>query len=192
MEEAKVEVIEGDFFDRQILIKKLTKYIDLLKNGAVIAIDAPWGTGKTWFGEKWKNYLEKEEHKVIFIDAFKQDYIEDPFLLIAAEINMLSKDDNEAASLRKEAVAVTQYLFPIGAKILLNGFGRFILGTNELDKGFQEIVKKINEQVSDDAKQWIAKKFEYYDQEKNSFSNYIRELKRFCQAEKKTSCYYYR
>jgi hypothetical protein len=41
----------GDLLSRQHLAASLTLYLDRLKAGAVLAIDAEWGEGKTWFGQ---------------------------------------------------------------------------------------------------------------------------------------------
>ncbi len=148
-QESEIEKIEGDFFDRQKLIEILSKYIDILKKDAVIAIDAPWGTGKTWFAGKWKDYLEKEGHKVIYIDAFKQDYIEDPFLLIAAEINILAKNTSNSTQLKKNAVSVMQYLAPFATKLLIKGIGRVFIGKADIADDFEEIIKKANDEIAD-------------------------------------------
>jgi hypothetical protein len=49
----------GDLFDRVNLAKRLTACIDRLPNGGVIAIDARWGEGKSWFGQHWHKQLKK-------------------------------------------------------------------------------------------------------------------------------------
>ena len=69
---------DGDKLGRKELGERLTGYIDRLREGSVLAIDAPWGEGKTWFGRNWAKHLKEKEHKVVFIDAFEQDYMEDP------------------------------------------------------------------------------------------------------------------
>ena len=81
---------ESDLLDRKKLADKLTGYIDRLSAGAVIAIDAPWGEGKTWFGKNWARQLESD-HRVLYLDAFEGDYMDDPFLLVSAEITRLQE-----------------------------------------------------------------------------------------------------
>ncbi len=54
-----------------------------------------WGEGKTWFVRHWQKHLEDENHNVIYLDAFANDYLDDPFLVISSEItSCLAKDDN--------------------------------------------------------------------------------------------------
>ena len=85
---------DGDLFNRKELADQLTGYIERLRDGTVIAIDAPWGEGKSWFGRNWAADLKNQGLRVIYLDAFQQDYVEDPFLLIASEINELIGSDN--------------------------------------------------------------------------------------------------
>ena len=184
-QESKIEKIEGDFFDRQKLIEILSKYIDILKKDAVIAIDAPWGTGKSWFGSKWTDYLKKEGHKVIFIDAFKQDYVEDPFLLIAAEINILAKDSSTSAELQKNAISVLKNLVPFGTKILMKGIGIASMGIVDIEKGYVDLVKKANEDIADNTSKWITKEFEGFENAKASFDDYKKTLENFCDKQTK-------
>ncbi|MEZ6841222.1 P-loop NTPase fold protein [Acinetobacter baumannii] len=42
-------------------------------------MDAEWGAGKSWFVKNWKAKLEQNDFKVIYLNAFNQDYIDDPF-----------------------------------------------------------------------------------------------------------------
>jgi KAP family P-loop domain len=179
---------EGDFFKRKTLAIQLSEYMEILKKGAVIAIDAPWGSGKTWFGNKWKDYLENQKHhKVIFIDAFKNDYIEDPFILIAAEINLVVKNSNNdsSASLIREAKTVIKYLAPLGAKIATNGTGNIFFGISNLQGNAEELAKQFYNKISEDTSAWVEKKFNEYENEKKSLTNYSKELEKFCETQDK-------
>lgn len=80
------EAWEGDLWDRKRLGEQLTGYVDRLQCGAVLALDARWGEGKTWFVRHWAKHLDDTKHNVIYLDAFANDYLEDPFLVIASEI----------------------------------------------------------------------------------------------------------
>lgn len=46
---------EGDLWDRRHLGEQLTNYVDRLQCGAVLALDARWGEGKTWFVRHWQS-----------------------------------------------------------------------------------------------------------------------------------------
>jgi hypothetical protein len=178
----------GDLLAREALARRLTGYIDRLQVGAVLAIDAPWGEGKTWFGRNWANHLgsEPHNHKVVFIDAFAQDYAEDPFLLIAAEIAGVL-DDGKGASkeLREKAAGVMRTILPVGAKALINLAGRVALGATNLSDDFQEAAKAASEGAADATSKWVEKKLENHAQEKASLENFRVELAKFAAAQDK-------
>ena len=99
---------EDDLWDRKRLGIQLTNYVDRLQCGAVLALDARWGEGKTWFVRHWQKHLEDENHNVIYLDAFANDYLDDPFLTIAAEISQAFKssdniDDGDYVLIDSEA-----------------------------------------------------------------------------------------
>lgn len=172
---------EGDNFERIKLAEHLANYIEKIRNGAVIAIDAPWGEGKTWFGLHLEKYLkDSKNHKTIFVDAFKQDYIEDPFLLISAEINSRIEDKSQQAELQKEAAQIMKYLTPEGAKAAMPELARLLIEISGFSETAKRISEKFAEQVIGDAEKWIIKKFENYEEEKKSFTKFKEKLEEFC------------
>lgn len=178
----------GDLLGREKLAGRLTGYLDRLRVGAVLAIDAPWGEGKTWFGLNWAKHLESEahKHKVVFIDAFAQDYVEDPFLLIAAEIAGVLDDGKGAAKeLREKAAGVMKAILPVGAKVLINLAGRIALGSANLSGDVQEVVKGATEGAADATNKWVEKKLEDHVQEKESLEHFRTELTKFAAAQDK-------
>ncbi|MFA6903429.1 MAG: P-loop NTPase fold protein [Gallionellaceae bacterium] len=170
----------GDLLFRKKLAERLTGYVDRLRVGAVLAIDAPWGEGKTWFGRNWAKHLEAQSHKIIFIDAFAQDYVEDPFLLIAAEIAVVL-DDGKGASkkLRERAADVMKAILPVGTKALINLAGRVALGSANLSEDVQEASKAAYEGAADSTDKWIEKKLEDQALEKVSLVHFRNELIKF-------------
>lgn len=178
----------GDLLERERLASRLTDYINRLRVGAVLGIDAPWGEGKTWFGQNWANFLKSapHEHRVVFIDAFAQDYVEDPFLLLAGEIAPALQDGQGLPStLQESAVGVAKLLLPIGTKALLNLAGRLALGSADISEELKEAAKGASEGTVDTASKWIEKKLVDYSREKQSLDHFKDELAKFAAAQEK-------
>jgi len=171
---------DEDIFDRKNLALKLTSYLDKLREGAVIAIDAPWGEGKTWFGKQWSKYLNLNDHKTIYIDAFSQDYVDDPFLLIAAEINLLAKQD---AALQKTAPRILKSLVSIGGKIVTNLAVKALVGNADISEIAKETSEIAIQGSAENFDKWAVKKFEDFEKEKASFNNYKNALESFCKTQ---------
>lgn len=86
---------ENDLFNRATLGKGLTNLVTSVDQSLVIAIDAQWGSGKTTFLKMWAGELRKLGLGVIFFDAFQNDYADDAFTSIAAQIITLTRDKNK-------------------------------------------------------------------------------------------------
>ncbi len=82
---------KADLWDRKRLGVQLTNYVDRLQCGAVLALDARWGRVKLGLFQHWKKHLEDENHNVIYLDAFANDYLDDPFLVVTSEITKYFK-----------------------------------------------------------------------------------------------------
>lgn len=177
---------EGDILNRKPLADRITGYIDRLRAGAVLSIDASWGEGKTWFGRHWSKQLSEQGHKVVFIDAFEQDYAEDPFLLIAAEIaEALNDDKGTAQSLREKAANVMKAILPVGTKAMINLAGRVALGSTDMSKDIKSVAEAVTGSTADAASKWIEKKLEDHAQEKASLQHFKIELAKFTASQPK-------
>lgn len=112
-DEIITEPFKGDLWDRKPLSEKLTNFVSKLDCGATIALDAEWGAGKTWFVNNWKADLTSKEFKVICIDAFKHDFMEDPFLILSMEIlNALDADKTLANKFKERLISTYQAILP--------------------------------------------------------------------------------
>ncbi|VEP17666.1 conserved hypothetical protein [Hyella patelloides LEGE 07179] len=80
---------EKDIFCRKDFGQNLLNLITNVDDELVVALDAPWGEGKTTFIKMWQGMLKQERIESIYFDAFANDYQKEPFLAIAAEIYSL-------------------------------------------------------------------------------------------------------
>lgn len=175
---------EGDKLERRALAEKLTTYLSRLNDGAVLALDAPWGEGKTWFGRNWSESLKASEYKVIYIDAFEQDYIEDPFMLITSEILNIIKDESEIIeTLKKSGVEIAKALLPVGAKALLNFGGRILLGSSDMSEEIKEAIEAGTSATSELTSQWIKESLEEYTQNKIVMQEFKIQLAKYAQTQ---------
>lgn len=180
------KAFDGDKFDRQALANHLTGYIDRLREGAVLAIDAPWGEGKSYFGRNWAKALQESGHKVVFIDAFEQDYVEDPFLLITAEFShVLGGDQGAVKTLHEKAANVMKAILPIGTKALINMAGRLALGSTGLADSLKETLEVTTDDISESSKKWVEDRLAGFALEKESFRGFREELARFAAGQDK-------
>ena len=74
--------------ERFRLARMFTNYFNRTKSdaGYVANLNGEWGTGKTFFVTEWSKLLKMEDYGVVFIDAWKSDYLDDPLSIVVAEV----------------------------------------------------------------------------------------------------------
>ncbi|MFQ6245039.1 P-loop NTPase fold protein [Yersinia enterocolitica] len=81
------ELLPADKLGRRRYAEYLYYYLNEKgsKNNTVINLNAEWGAGKTFFVKRLYSSL-KDKHPCIYIDAWKQDYSDDPFLTLFSSL----------------------------------------------------------------------------------------------------------
>jgi hypothetical protein len=109
-----------DLLNRRETGKRLSELLERVSQPVVIALDGPWGSGKTYFLKRWvgAHGLENDGNATtIYFDAFANDYFDDPLIgLTAALGERLPKE--KAGSLGKVREIATSLLRP-GLRIAL-------------------------------------------------------------------------
>lgn len=83
----EAEWANNDLFQRGQFAKSLTNLVVQVEEPLVMGLYAKWGEGKSTFVEMWKRQLEQINHvPTIYIDAFENDYFEDPFVCLTGEV----------------------------------------------------------------------------------------------------------
>lgn len=179
---------DNDKLDRKQLAEKLTGYLERLNDGAVLAIDAPWGEGKTWFGKNWNKYLNDNNFKTIYIDSFEQDYIDEPFVLLASELLEIIKEDGTASenkNFKKTATQVAKSTLSIGAKIGLNLGTKVLLGNVDLNEELEKSIEEVGTYSADAISKIIENRFDNYNKEKESTIQFKEIVKKYAQKQDK-------
>ena len=76
---------ENDIFERKALGERLMRFMSIVSQ-SVLILDGDWGSGKSTFIKQWCGLLRQNSFPVIYFDAFENDYAEDIFSSLAAEI----------------------------------------------------------------------------------------------------------
>jgi len=167
---------EGNIFgNRRNFAESLTRYINSLHQGAVLAIDAPWGSGKTWFGLHWKKHLEQQGYKCLFIDAFQHDYVGDPYLLLVSEMMSLV-DGEKKIALKDAAVNVGRAVLPLMTRAAVNIAGRMVIGRADLSEDISAVAEEVTKTGADGVSQWLEQQLEVYAIEKKKLEEFRKVL----------------
>ena len=83
-----------DSFARKDIVESLVNIISSQVGPFVIAIDSPWGTGKTTFLKMLKVCLENQNFACMYFSAWETDFAEDPLVAFIGEMDGLLKSIN--------------------------------------------------------------------------------------------------
>lgn len=150
----------GDVLNRKKYSLFLTKYLESKDEVCVININAPWGSGKTFFLKKWCDDV-KETHPAVYFNAWENDYSNDPLISIISCINkeiipllVQSGDEiNAAKNFLVNSGKMMKKLAPIIIKAVLNkaigegGVEALADTTSEDESSITELSSKVAEEL---------------------------------------------
>jgi hypothetical protein len=88
--DTEIDEIPLDLLGRKASGERLSGLVERLTAPTVIALDGGWGSGKSHFLKLWCGAHRKDaKHKArpIYIDAFAEDYLDDPLISLVAAID---------------------------------------------------------------------------------------------------------
>lgn len=168
---------EGDLMGRQGEIENLSTLITRINTPAVIAIDAPWGMGKSTFLEMWAAHLAVNHHTtVITFNAWSTDFVEDPLVAFLGEINDglrgILKDKGEVQNswetVWAAGIKVLKHSSAIAARISATTLALGAGAGPEVASGAGEVASNIASDTLD-----------YYSKEKSDIQAFQNALKDF-------------
>ena len=83
---------DGDAFDRAKVVEPLIRLIGTLPGNFVIAVDSPWGSGKTVMLKMLQARLSAEKHPCLYFNAWETDFADDPLIAFIGEMDELLKE----------------------------------------------------------------------------------------------------
>ncbi|MGL6414392.1 KAP family P-loop NTPase fold protein [Aeromonas veronii] len=115
------EILSADRLDRARYTEFLTNYLaaEGTQRNYVLNLNAEWGAGKTWFIKRW--YMEPKAHyPTVYIDAWQQDFSDDPLLTVISSIidqlKMIAGKENPIPEGMRQRLLG---LFKVGGKLAL-------------------------------------------------------------------------
>jgi hypothetical protein len=175
---------QSTLFGRKELADRLTGYVERSSDGCVIGITAPWGEGKTYFGIEWKKSLQEKGHKTFFLDAFQDDFSDDAFTTISAELlRGLSASEPKSRALWKATKKLGAALLPAAAKLTLSAAANFATGltTDEI----AEVIEKAGDSGAEVAERYVEKRLKNHEARLNTIKHFRIELTKYCKEQPK-------
>ncbi|WP_051884851.1 KAP family P-loop NTPase fold protein [Chryseobacterium luteum] len=108
----------------------LSNFIDKYNNNLVLAINNPWGTGKTTFIKMWQKSMQLKGYKTAFFNAWENDFNNDSLTAIIGELSLLKSEQKiELKKVVKIASKLSSELIPL----LIKGFAEQKFGKDFIE-----------------------------------------------------------
>ena len=161
---------DDDVLNRKSFWESLANLIDNSNNDSlVISINSDWWEGKSYFLHMWKNFLITEKnYRVIYFDAFKNDFLEDPFIALLWEIMKSYNDDKTSLwKITDKWKNVLKSIVPLSWKIL----ARIALWWD-----IESVDNQLEKAVEWDLVQFVSKTLEEYTNKDKGISIFKQTL----------------
>lgn len=169
-----------DKFNRKKFATQLTKIITTFhpfyEEAFVMSLNASYGSGKTTFLKMWKKYLEEKEQgfDVIYINAWKTDYGEEPLIpIIGAFLDAIGPEDEVLKKTLKATLAASALSINDAIAHVTGVDAYKISNVVEGELGSENIQK-----LGEDIYKEYSFKNKAYTALKEAFSKYIEGIKR--------------
>ncbi|SJZ99686.1 KAP family P-loop NTPase fold protein [Selenihalanaerobacter shriftii] len=169
---------KNDALDREENIKSLTNIIEFHKNAAVMAINSPWGTGKTTFIKMWKAYLENNNFNTLYFNAWENDFVEEPFIAFISEFEEILTDKTKLEKFQTVSKEVVKGFIPAIVKLGTSG----ILDLEKVNFGddIENVISTYSEKIA-------SEQIKNYKQTKNAMAKFREVLTGFVEEQYKKS-----
>ncbi|WP_429077735.1 KAP family P-loop NTPase fold protein [Aeromonas veronii] len=147
------EILSADRLDRARYAEFLTNYLaaEGKQRNYVLNLNAEWGAGKTWFIKRW--YMELKAHyPTVYIDAWQQDFSDDPLLTVISSIIEQLKEEAGSPQLSPYLSTKLASLLKATAPIVTKALFKKVSGIN-IDE-VQEVI------TADDAGKLVESLFQ--------------------------------
>lgn len=141
---AEENPLQYDLLGRGELAKTLTHLVSTIEGPCVIALDAPWGSGKTTFLKMWSQHMHNEGLAVIRFNAWETDFSEDPFVALCGELtgSIDAEKGTELSSKINDVKKIGQVVF---RHLASNALRRISLGLMDYNTLKEDLEKQPEE-----------------------------------------------
>jgi hypothetical protein len=150
-----IEIVESDPFKNDLLareseIKNLTPIVLNYNDPLVLALDAPWGAGKTTFVKIWQAYLKQQGNWCIGFNAWETDFADDPLIVLVAELNSWFKEKLDQSEFEKWTEGVKSALPNIAKRVAVAAVKGATFGALDISTDLERTAAELTGNIASD------------------------------------------
>ena len=130
-----------DALERKPLVEFLASLIGRLEGPFVLALDSPWGTGKTTIVRMLQAKLEADQFQCVYFNAWKVDYVTDPLVALVSAVDNIHLTDREAESaFRGHLKTAKKITSAVAKRAVVAGVKAATLGILDIENDLKPII----------------------------------------------------
>lgn len=182
----EIDIPAGDPFkndsqDRQSDIKMLSNLLATTSKPMVIAVDAPWGGGKTMFIRMWGEWMRGQGHTVAMYNAWSNDCCSDPFISFMSEIDSAMASLKVNSKPKKAWLKVKRVASKVVTRILPLAVQLGTVGTVKAsDVG--DMAKGLSEGAAEGLSKWVDEGIKEYQAQQKTRHQFTERLREFTKS----------
>ena len=134
----------NDALNRKPVVEFLAGFLGRLTGPFVMALDSPWGTGKTTLIHMLKARLEQEQFQCVYFNAWQVDYVTDPLVALVSSVDSIQLGTAQAENVfRARLNAVKKITSAVAKRSAIAVAKAVTLGGLDLDKDFEAVAAEV-------------------------------------------------
>ena len=168
-----------DIFNRKAYGESLFNIINNTDDELVIALNAPWGEGKSTFIKMWRGFLSEKQVPNVYFDAFENDYQQDPLLAISSQLyGLIDKKQSKAqAEFKQKTLSALKVIGRAGLRVGIKALTAGVLDETVLIQ--TDNVEDASDEASDLVDNFIMQQLTKSEENRKSlvaFKDYLSTL----------------
>lgn len=160
----------NDALNRKPVVEFLASFLGRVNGPFVMALDSPWGTGKTTLIRMLKAKLEHENFQCVYFNAWQVDYVTDPLVALVSSVDAIQLGIAEAESVFRARLSNVKKITSVVAKRGAVAIAKAVtLGGLDLEKDIEAVTAELAGGFAGDA-------VDAFQKEKDALNKFRLEL----------------
>lgn len=165
----------ADALERKPIVEFLGNVVSKAEGPLVLALDAPWGSGKTTVVRMLQAHLEKQNFRCLYFNAWAVDYASDPLVALVSKVDLLSK--GASADAKKRLKRMKSIATLVAKRGLVAGVKAATFGALDLDKEIEAVLSQGVGEASADLFDLAVKEGECLSKFREDLEEFVKESK---------------
>lgn len=138
------EPFRNDALERKPVVEFLCGLIERAGGPFVVALDSPWGSGKTTLVRMLQSELKRQNHQCVYFNAWQVDYVTDPLVALVASIDRLELfGEAPAATFRSHMKTVRRVTTLVAKRAAVAAAKAITVGALDLDEEIEAAASEL-------------------------------------------------